>query len=103
MIEPGPSRQLWVTCTLTTKPRPFWQPKAGSNRLLLPLLLLLLLPCAVYSTGYLNPERAKPFCQAMIELHLDNQGVPERLHPKSFHSMFMHNTMVWASKDPKVW
>jgi hypothetical protein len=38
----------------------------------------------------------------MIELHLDNQGIPERLHPKSYHAMFSHNTNVWASRQHQV-
>lgn len=38
----------------------------------------------------------------MIELRLDNQGMPERLHPKSLHSMLGHNTNVWASRQTDV-
>jgi hypothetical protein len=38
----------------------------------------------------------------MVQLGLDNQGIPERLHPKSFHSAFGHNTNVWASRESKV-
>lgn len=49
-----------------------------------------------------EPSAATPFCQAMLELELANPGVPERLHPKSFHSMFGHNTNVWATRNQQV-
>ena len=70
--------------------------------LLLILAAVSLLLMLLRSKGYLNTARARPFCQAMIDLRMHNQGVPERLHPKSFHSMFNHNTNVWASRDAKV-
>jgi hypothetical protein len=54
------------------------------------------------STGSLDPAVITPFCAAMQQLGLDNQGIPERLHPKSFHSAFGHNTNVWASRESKV-
>uniref|UniRef100_A0A383VY30 Methyltransferase FkbM domain-containing protein n=1 Tax=Tetradesmus obliquus TaxID=3088 RepID=A0A383VY30_TETOB len=56
---------------------------------------------AMYSTGALDPT-SKPFCPAMVALGLNNQGIPERLHPKSLHSAFGHNTNVWATKDAKI-
>lgn len=47
-------------------------------------------------------QEQTPFCQALVELGLANMGVPERLHPKSFHSVFSHNTNVWATRNTQV-
>jgi hypothetical protein len=38
----------------------------------------------------------------MVELGLAGLGIPERLHPKSFHAMFAHNTNVWATRNKQV-
>lgn len=38
----------------------------------------------------------------MVELGIANQGIPERLHPKSFHANFAHNTNVWATRNKQV-
>lgn len=43
-----------------------------------------------------------PFCQAMVELGMHNNGIPERLHPKSFHANFAHNTNIWATRNKQV-
>jgi hypothetical protein len=47
-------------------------------------------------------QEETPFCQALVELGFANMGVPERLHPKSFHSVFSHNTNVWATRNKQV-
>lgn len=52
-------------------------------------------------TGGLDQDEA-PFCQEMVELGVANHGVPERLHPKSFHANFGHNTNVWATRNKQV-
>lgn len=52
-------------------------------------------------TGWLDQDQT-PFCQAMVELGLAGLGIPERLHPKSLHAMFAHNTNVWATRNKQV-
>ena len=52
-------------------------------------------------TGGLDQDET-PFCQEMVELGVANHGVPERLHPKSFHANFGHNTNVWATRNKQV-
>jgi hypothetical protein len=42
-------------------------------------------------------------CQEMSSLKLLGEGVPERLHPKSFRSSFETNTNIWASRQPELW
>jgi len=42
----------------------------------------------------------KPPCEEMLSLHLINDGIPERCHPKSFRSVIAINTNIWASRDP---
>jgi hypothetical protein len=37
----------------------------------------------------------------MASYNLILDGVPERLHPKSFRSTFEINTNVWASREPR--
>jgi hypothetical protein len=37
----------------------------------------------------------------MITYNLILDGVPERMHPKSFRSAFEINTNVWASREPR--
>jgi hypothetical protein len=54
------------------------------------------------STGYLEPGTTPGWCPAMVELGLDHSGLPERLHPKSFHADFGHNTNVWATLEQQV-
>lgn len=56
---------------------------------------------AACRTGILDHAET-PFCQAMVELGVANHGVPERLHPKSFHANFGHNTNVWATRNKQV-
>eukprot|EP00879_Flechtneria_rotunda_P018331 GHRR01019228.1.p1 GENE.GHRR01019228.1~~GHRR01019228.1.p1 ORF type:complete len:561 (+),score=158.07 GHRR01019228.1:121-1683(+) len=55
-----------------------------------------------FSSGWLDPDAQKQFCPAMVKAKLNHQGIPERLHPKSFHAMFSHNTNVWASRNNLV-
>jgi hypothetical protein len=76
--------------------------KVAANCLTLCNTLSSLADTLLRSTGSLDPATSKPFCAAMVQLGLDNQGIPERLHPKSFHSAFGHNTNVWASRESKV-
>uniref|UniRef100_A0A383VNT6 Methyltransferase FkbM domain-containing protein n=1 Tax=Tetradesmus obliquus TaxID=3088 RepID=A0A383VNT6_TETOB len=40
-------------------------------------------------------------CREMTSHNLILDGVPERLHPKSFRSAFEINTNVWASREPR--
>ncbi|KAF8057631.1 branched-chain-amino-acid aminotransferase-like protein 1 [Scenedesmus sp. PABB004] len=85
-----------------------WAPGRGVSVALPPLrvitpanLLFDVWETQTFRTGYLVSGAAPPFCSAMKRLRLDHQGVPERLHPKSFHAMFSHNTNVWASREPQ--
>jgi hypothetical protein len=40
-------------------------------------------------------------CKEMSSYNLILDGVPERIHPKSFRSTFEVNTNVWASREPR--
>jgi hypothetical protein len=40
-------------------------------------------------------------CKEMSSYNLILDGVPERIHPKSFRSSFEVNTNVWASREPR--
>ncbi|KAI8471235.1 MAG: hypothetical protein J3K34DRAFT_458460 [Monoraphidium minutum] len=40
-------------------------------------------------------------CAAMVTLGLIVDGIPERLHPKSFRATISFNTNIWASRAPR--
>eukprot|EP00775_Hariotina_reticulata_P012528 gene12528-12661_t len=40
-------------------------------------------------------------CKEMVSFKLIGEGVPERLHPKSFRSSFEVNTNIWATLQPE--
>lgn len=40
-------------------------------------------------------------CREMLSYGLISEGIPERLHPKSFRSTFEVNTHVWATKQQR--
>lgn len=40
-------------------------------------------------------------CKEMMSLQLIGDGLPERLHPKSFRSSFEVDTNIWASRDAR--
>lgn len=40
-------------------------------------------------------------CQEMLSYGLIGEGVPERLHPKSFRSTFEVFTHVWATRQAR--
>jgi len=40
-------------------------------------------------------------CREMLSYGLISEGIPERLHPKSFRSTFELNTHVWATRQQR--
>jgi hypothetical protein len=41
-------------------------------------------------------------CQEMLSYGLVSQGIPERMHPKSFRGTFEASTHVWATQQPRL-
>jgi hypothetical protein len=57
---------------------------------------LLLLSCSEVGYTWLHDP-----CREMLSYGLISEGIPERMHPKSFRSTFETHTHVWATRQPR--
>jgi hypothetical protein len=56
----------------------------------------LLLSCSEVGYTWLHEP-----CREMLSYGLISEGIPERMHPKSFRSTFETHTHVWATRQPR--